>query len=122
MLGSVINSLAEESKNEKRRHIRYRDSKLTFLLKNSLGGNSKTAFIANVSPASSYLVETLSTLLFAQRAKLIKNEARINENVKSKSLEALKTELLKTKDELNCIREKYRILESNSMEMGVGMA
>ena len=85
-MGSVINSLAESQKGDKKRHIRYRDSKLTFLLKNSLGGNSKTVFIANISPASSYFVETLSTLLFAQRAKMIKNEAKINENVKSKSL------------------------------------
>ena len=58
----MINSLAEVSKGGKDRHIRYRDSKLTFLLKNSLGGNSKTVMIANISPSSFYLVETLSTL------------------------------------------------------------
>lgn len=111
VLGSVINSLAEKSKGKKKGHIRYRDSKLTFLLKNSLGGNSKTAFIANVSPASSYFLETLSTLMFAKRAKMIKNDAKINENFKSKSLEAMRKELLKTKEELNLMKEKYDLLE-----------
>ena len=64
VLGCVINSLVEMSEG-KQRHIRYRDSKLTFLLKDSLGGNSKTFMIANVSPASTAFSETLSTLKFA---------------------------------------------------------
>ncbi|VFQ73729.1 unnamed protein product [Cuscuta campestris] len=61
-------------------HVRYRDSKLTFLLQDSLGGNAKTIIIANVSPSSSFSLETLSTLKFAQRAKFIKNHAVINED------------------------------------------
>lgn len=74
VLGSVINSLSENTHS----HIRYRDSKLTFLLKDSLGGNSKTTMIANISPAVLSFSETLSTLKFAQRAKLIQNKASIN--------------------------------------------
>ena len=112
VLGDVINSLADNSKG-KGKYIRYRDSKLTFLLKNSLGGNSKTVFIANVSPSSNYVIETLSTLMFAQRAKLIKNEAKINENVQSESLEALKNELLAQKEMYAKLKEKYDMLENN---------
>jgi kinesin family protein 15 len=78
-LGNVINSLVDISEG-KSRHVHYRDSKLTFLLRDSLGGNSKTLIIANVSPSSSCQGETLSTLKFAQRAKLIKNKAVINED------------------------------------------
>lgn len=78
-LGNVINSLVEVSEG-KVRHIHYRDSKLTFLLRDSLGGNSKTLIIANISASSKSFGETLSTLKFAQRAKLIKNNAIINED------------------------------------------
>jgi len=63
-LGNVINSLVEMSEG-KPWHVHYRDSKLTFLLWDSLGGNSKTLIIANVSPASVSFGETLSTLKFA---------------------------------------------------------
>ncbi len=63
-LGIVINSLVDISEG-KTRHVHYRDSKLTFLLRDSLGGNSKTVIIANVTQASVSVGETLSTLLFA---------------------------------------------------------
>lgn len=78
-LGNVINSLVDLSEG-KSRHVHYRDSKLTFLLRDSLGGNSKTVIIANISPSGVNYGETLSTLKFAQRAKLIKNKAIINED------------------------------------------
>uniref|UniRef100_K3WTM0 Kinesin-like protein n=1 Tax=Globisporangium ultimum (strain ATCC 200006 / CBS 805.95 / DAOM BR144) TaxID=431595 RepID=K3WTM0_GLOUD len=78
-LGNVIMGLVEQSAG-KNRHVHYRDSKLTFLLKDSLGGNSKTFMIATVSPAEDSSYETLSTLKFAQRAKLIRNNAVINED------------------------------------------
>lgn len=79
-LSSVINSLSEVSEG-KVQYINYRSSKLTFLLKDSLGGNSKTNLIANVHPASMFYQETLSTLGFARRAKLVKREkASINED------------------------------------------
>ena len=97
-LGNVINSLVDISEG-KSRHVHYRDSKLTFLLKDSLGGNSKTFIIANVSPAASAFAETLSTLKFAQRAKMIKNTAVVNEDV-SCTVNLLKYEIKKLKDEL----------------------
>ncbi|RLN49529.1 hypothetical protein BBJ28_00016731 [Nothophytophthora sp. Chile5] len=78
-LGNVILGLSEQSAG-KHRHVHYRDSKLTFLLKDSLGGNSKTFMIATISPAEDSAFETLSTLKFAQRAKMIQNNAVINED------------------------------------------
>jgi hypothetical protein len=63
-LGNVINSLVDIG-DGKSRHVHYRDSKLTFLLRDSLGGNSKTLIVANISPASVNFGETLSTLKFA---------------------------------------------------------
>ena len=98
VLGQVINSLVEAAEG-RQRHIRYRDSKLTFILRDSLGGNAKTCLIANVSPASSAVPETLSTLKFAQRAKQIKNKALINED-STGSVDALKKEVKRLKDEL----------------------
>jgi len=76
-LGNVINALAEEKKT----HIPYRDSKLTRMLQDSLGGNTKTALIINVSPSTFNLNETLSTLRFGSRAKSIKNTPKVNEQV-----------------------------------------
>lgn len=78
-LGKVINALAMGSSESEivHRHIPYRESKLTFLLKNSLGGNAKAIFIANLSSAKKWSGETLSTLQFASRAKFIKNKSRI---------------------------------------------
>lgn len=73
-LGTVINILSEG----KQEHIPYRNSKITFLLRDSLGGNSKTVIVANVSPSSLNINESISTLNFAKRAKLIKNKAIIN--------------------------------------------
>lgn len=97
-LGIVINSLVDISEG-KTRHVHYRDSKLTFLLRDSLGGNSKTLIIANVTPAHSCTGESLSTLMFAQRAKLIKNKAVINEE-SSSTIHHLKAELRRVKKEL----------------------
>ena len=77
MLGKVINCLVKGEK-----HIPYRDSKLTFLLSDSLGGNSKTLMIAALSPASSNYEETKSTLVYASNAKKIVNKAKINEDPK----------------------------------------
>ncbi|VFQ74892.1 unnamed protein product [Cuscuta campestris] len=78
-LGLVIMSLVDLAQG-KQRHVPYRDSRLTFLLQDSLGGNSKTTIIANISPSSCSANETLSTLKFAQRAKLIQNNAKVNED------------------------------------------
>nr|XP_024401386.1 kinesin-like protein KIN-12E isoform X4 [Physcomitrium patens] len=78
-LGLVIMDLVDIA-NGKQRHVPYRDSKLTFLLQDSLGGNSKTTIIANISPSSCASSETLSTLKFAQRAKFIQNNAVVGED------------------------------------------
>ncbi|XP_040055964.2 kinesin-like protein KIF15 [Gasterosteus aculeatus] len=97
-LGQVIMALVDVS-NGKNRHICYRDSKLTFLLRDSLGGNAKTYIIANVHPGSKCFGETLSTLQFAQRAKLIKNKAIINEDTQG-NVRQLQAELKKLKEQL----------------------
>ncbi|XP_028993905.1 kinesin-like protein KIF15-B [Betta splendens] len=97
-LGQVIMALVDVS-NGKNRHICYRDSKLTFLLRDSLGGNAKTYIIANVHPGSKCFGETLSTLQFAQRAKLIKNKAIINEDTQG-NVKQLQAEVKKLKEQL----------------------
>ncbi|XP_061699754.1 kinesin-like protein KIF15 isoform X3 [Syngnathoides biaculeatus] len=97
-LGQVIVALVDVS-NGKNRHICYRDSKLTFLLRDSLGGNAKTYIIANVHPGSKCFGETLSTLQFAQRAKLIKNKAIVNEDTQG-NVRRLQAEIKKLKEQL----------------------
>lgn len=77
-LGNVINALVDG----KSTHIPYRESKLTRLLQNSLGGNAKTVMCANCGPADYNYAETLSTLRYANRAKNIKNKPKINEDPK----------------------------------------
>ncbi len=98
ILGNVINSLVEVSEG-KQRYIHYRDSKLTYLLKDSLGGNSKTSLIANISPSSKCVGETISTLKFASRAKKIKNKASINEDSQG-TVNSLKKEIAKLRKRL----------------------
>ena len=79
--------------------MHYRDSKLTFLLKDSLGGNSRTHLIATIQQSNLFYQETLSTLMFSKRVKQVKNKARINED-ESGSLESLKNEIKRLKQEL----------------------
>ncbi|RMC05325.1 hypothetical protein DUI87_18514 [Hirundo rustica rustica] len=97
-LGQVITALVDVG-NGKQRHVCYRDSKLTFLLRDSLGGNAKTCIIANVHPGSKCFGETLSTLNFAQRAKLIKNKAVVNEDTQG-NVSQLQAEVKKLKEQL----------------------
>eukprot|EP00040_Diaphanoeca_grandis_P044292 m.270485 g.270485 ORF g.270485 m.270485 type:complete len:1035 (-) comp90404_c0_seq1:8-3112(-) len=99
VLGNVITALVHIEQGRDR-HIPYRDSKLTFLLRDSLGGNTKTFMIANVNPASTCGNETLSTLQFAQRAKLIENKASVNEH-STGSLKALQDEIKRLKKQLH---------------------
>src|ERR1700736_3579032 len=84
-LGNVINSLTDGTS----RHIPYRDSKLTRILQESLGGNSRTTLIINCSPNSFNDAETLSTLRFGVRAKTIKNKARMNVELSPTELKLL---------------------------------
>jgi kinesin family member 15 len=93
-LGNVINALASNamSGGTQKKHIQYRDSKLTFLLRDSFGGNSKTLLIATASPNEHSMAETLSTLKFAKRAKMIKTAAVLNEE-SSGSVHSLQKEI-----------------------------
>ncbi|XP_042517513.1 kinesin-like protein KIN-12E [Macadamia integrifolia] len=101
-LGLVIMNLVSIS-NGKSLHVPYRDSKLTFLLQDSLGGNSKTVIIANISPSNCCSLETLSTLKFAQRAKFIKNNAIVNEDASGDVL-AMRMQIQQLKKEVSHLR------------------
>ncbi|XP_035849724.1 kinesin-like protein KIF1C isoform X2 [Sander lucioperca] len=94
-LGKVISALAEMQSNKKRKSdfIPYRDSVLTWLLKENLGGNSRTAMIAALSPADINYEETLSTLRYADRAKQIRCNAVINEDPNARLIRELKDEV-----------------------------
>ena len=97
-LGNVISALTDS---KPRTHIPFRDSKLTKLLEDSLGGNCKTTFMAMISPSSDAFNESHQTLKFANRAKNIKNEAYINEDTDQRALlRKYQTELKKLKQEL----------------------
>merc|ERR1712228_562508 len=98
--------------------IPYRDSKLTRLLQNALGGSSKTIMVCALSPASSNYEETLSTLRYADRAKKIVNTAVVNENPQEKLIRELKAENEKFKQMLSEIMEKGNIsAQGTSAEM-----
>ncbi|KAK4492016.1 hypothetical protein RD792_002804 [Penstemon davidsonii] len=104
-LGRVINTLVEHSG-----HIPYRDSKLTRLLRDSLGGKTKTCIIATISPSIHCLEETLSTLDYAHRAKNIKNKPEINQKMmKSAMIKDLYFEIDRLKQEVYAAREKNGI-------------
>ena len=90
-LGNVISALVEG----KSGHIPYRDSKLTRLLQDSLGGNTKTVMIAAMSPADFNFDETFTTLRYASRAKNIKNKPRVNQDPKDALLKQYEDEIQK---------------------------
>ena len=106
-LGNVINALTDP----KTKHIPYRDSKLTRLLQNSLGGNCKTSMIAMISPYDGSFNESISTLNFAKRAKSIRIKASINEELNQNAL------ISQYENELNRLRkeleEKNRLINNN---------
>ncbi|KAF1975393.1 kinesin-domain-containing protein [Bimuria novae-zelandiae CBS 107.79] len=130
-LGRVINALVERSS-----HIPYRESKLTRLLQDSLGGRTKTCIIATLSPAKSNLEETISTLDYAFRAKNIRNKPQVNQLLSKKTLlkeftaeiEKLKSELIATRqrngvyltqenyEEITTISESRRILSEEQRD------
>ncbi|XP_034230948.1 kinesin-like protein KIF3B isoform X2 [Thrips palmi] len=93
-LGNVISALVDG----KSQHVPYRDSKLTRLLQDSLGGNSKTIMVANIGPASYNYDESLTTLRYANRAKNIKNKPRVNEDPKDALLRQYQEEIAKLKN------------------------
>ncbi|KAH0900169.1 hypothetical protein HID58_049737 [Brassica napus] len=129
-LGNVISALGDERKRKEGGHVPYRDSKLTRLLQDSLGGNSKTVMIACVSPADTNAEETLNTLKYANRARNIQNKAVINRDPgaaqmqKMRSqIEQLQTELLFYRgdsgafDELQMLKHKVTLLEASNREL-----
>ncbi|OIW20314.1 hypothetical protein TanjilG_08288 [Lupinus angustifolius] len=108
-LGRVINALVEHST-----HVPYRDSKLTRILRDSLGGKTKTCIIATISPSSYCLEETLSTLDYASRAKNIKNKPEANQKVsKAILLKDLYLEIERMKEDVRAAREKNGVYISH---------
>ncbi|XP_061742267.1 kinesin-like protein KIF13B isoform X1 [Nerophis ophidion] len=100
-LGLVISALAEQSAGKNRgKFVPYRDSVLTWLLKDSLGGNSRTAMVATISPAADNYDETLSTLRYAHRAKSIVNHAVVNEDPNARIIRELREEVEKLREQL----------------------
>ena len=111
-LGNVINALTDK---KGKNYIPYRDSKLTRLLQDSLGGNCKTTMIATISPSEDAFSESLSTLYFAQRAKKIKNRPIINEDVNNRALiRKYENELKNLRSELEL---KNKMLKNNGLVM-----
>ena len=116
ILGNVINAVIEFNEG-KTKFVPFRDSKLTYYLKDSIGGNSKTVIIGNISQSYIQMNETQSTLNFIQRAKMIKNKAKIIENVNDtvkllqneiKSLKQANEELTKKINELTKENEENK--------------
>ena len=106
-LGKVIHALSE-----KKKHVPYRESILTWLLKDSLGGNSRTWVLAAISPAEDSVEETLSTLRWADRARKVQCHAVVNENPTTKLITALRAEIAQLKTLMEESKE-----DSNSAEV-----
>ncbi|KHN87757.1 Kinesin heavy chain [Toxocara canis] len=128
-LGNVIAALAEGTKS----HVPYRDSKLTRILQESLGGNSRTTVVICCSPASSNEAETKSTLMFGQRAKSIKNVVVVNEELTAEEwkrryerekdkVARLKQQLMAAELELNRWRKGEKVPESEWVNLLDGAA
>ncbi|XP_033847046.1 kinesin-like protein KIF3C [Periophthalmus magnuspinnatus] len=96
-LGNVISALADGRSG----HVPYRDSKLTRLLQDSLGGNAKTVMVATLGPAPQHYDETLTTLRYANRAKNIHNQPRVNEDPKDALLREFQKEIARLRAQLN---------------------
>ena len=113
----VISSLTDP----KATHIPYRDSKLTRLLQDSLGGNTKTVMIANIGPADYNYDETMNTLRYASRAKAIQNKPRINEDPKDALLREYQEERDKLREQLAAMQSGAGGAELDSMMQGHGV-
>uniref|UniRef100_A0A803SN10 Kinesin-like protein KIF21B n=1 Tax=Anolis carolinensis TaxID=28377 RepID=A0A803SN10_ANOCA len=107
-LGNVISALGDQSK--KALHVPYRDSKLTRLLQDSLGGNSQTVMIACVSPSDRDFMETLNTLKYANRARNIKNKVVVNQDKTSQQISALRAEIARLQMELMEYKAGKRVI------------
>nr|GMD93977.1 kinesin-like protein KIN-4C [Ipomoea batatas] len=130
-LGNVISALGDEKKRKEGAHVPYRDSKLTRLLQDSLGGNSKTVMIACVSPADTNAEETLNTLKYANRARNIQNKAIVNRDPTAAQMQRMKSEIEQLQaellylrgdsnvplEELQILKHKISLLEVSNMEL-----
>ncbi|CAG01175.1 unnamed protein product, partial [Tetraodon nigroviridis] len=113
-LGNVISALGDRSKRST--HVPYRDSKLTRLLQDSLGGNSQTMMIACISPSDRDFMETLNTLKYANRARNIKNKVMVNQDRASQQISALRTEIARLQMELMEYKTGKRLVGEDGME------
>ncbi|KAL6639809.1 hypothetical protein ACP70R_022631 [Stipagrostis hirtigluma subsp. patula] len=128
-LGNVISALGDEKKRKEGAHVPYRDSKLTRLLQDSLGGNSKTVMIACISPADINAEETLNTLKYANRARNIQNKPIVNRNPVAdemkrmrQQIEYLQAELVSARggvasDDIQGLRERISWLEQTNEDL-----
>ncbi|XP_075783619.1 kinesin-like protein KIF21A isoform X8 [Pelodiscus sinensis] len=113
-LGNVISALGDKSK--KATHVPYRDSKLTRLLQDSLGGNSQTVMIACVSPSDRDFMETLNTLKYANRARNIKNKVMVNQDRASQQINGLRSEIARLQMELMEYKTGKRMINEEGVE------
>ncbi|XP_049914744.1 kinesin-like protein KIF3C [Epinephelus moara] len=113
-LGNVISALADGRSS----HVPYRDSKLTRLLQDSLGGNAKTVMVATLGPASQHYDETLTTLRYANRAKNIQNQPRVNEDPKDALLREFQMEIARLRAQLH--HRKWRSKQKKEQVDGEG--
>ncbi|KAG5890145.1 hypothetical protein JTB14_010163 [Gonioctena quinquepunctata] len=120
-LGNVISALAEQTSKQakgiRRRFVPYRDSVLTWLLKDILGGNSNTVMVATVSPSSACYSETVNTLRFGQRAKNIISRPVVNEDPKEKTIRVLRAEIFRLKELLSVLQISPQIQMNNTINV-----
>ncbi|KAL3634051.1 hypothetical protein CASFOL_021105 [Castilleja foliolosa] len=130
-LGNVISALGDDKKRKEGGHVPYRDSKLTRILQDSLGGNSKTVMIACVSPADTNAEETLNTLKYANRARNIQNKAIINRDPAAAQLQRMRSQIEQLQaelvylrgdssaptEEIKILKHKISLLEASKREL-----
>ena len=110
-LGQVIHNLAEACERHRDTFINFRDSNLTWLLRENLGGNSKTIMVATISPSSSCYDESLNTLRYADRVKQIRQRATVNEDSKTKLIRDLRHEVAQLRKEaMEFARVKHEVI------------
>ncbi|KAL0278940.1 UNVERIFIED_CONTAM: hypothetical protein PYX00_000615 [Menopon gallinae] len=114
-LGNVISALGDKTK--KALHVPYRDSKLTRLLQDSLGGNSQTVMIACISPSDSDFMETLNTLNYANRARNIKNKVVVNQDKSSRTIALLRQHIQELQIELLEYKQGKRLVSADGVEV-----
>lgn len=114
-LGNVINALVDK----KSRHVPYRDSKLTRLLQDSLGGNSRTLMISTLSPVAAYYEESICTLRFSARAQLIRNKPTVSEDFKDALLREYEKEIRRLRKQLQNQHDSSLMEEVTRLEQDI---